>query len=158
MKFRITFLTVLLITGAQLLRAQTTQPPAKVNVTEAELLKYAIATDSLKKLTEQFNQASIKATNDPKITAARQQQLTQAQGDSLKLAQLKVTPYEKAYLKKVREKRYSESSKFRNNYAALINDYVGTDTYTKITVQLRTDTRLQHKLDSVTATLNKKKP
>lgn len=152
MKSRIIFLTVLLIAGVQLTQAQNTK------VTDAELMKYAIATDSLKKLTEQFNQASLRATNDPKISAARQQQLARTQGDSLKLVQLKATAYEKAYLKKVREQRYRESSKFRDNYSALINDYVGSDLYTKVSVQLRNDAQLKHKFDSITATLPKKKP
>lgn len=154
MTVRFTFLTALLITATYLAKAQT----APAAVTDEELVRYAVATDSLKKLTEQFNQASIKANHDPKIAAARQQQLAQTQGDSLKLVQIKATPYEKAYLKKVRDQRYRESARFRNNYSALINDYVGTDAYTKISVQLRNDPKLRHRLDSVTATLNKKKP
>lgn len=152
MKLRITFLTVLLIAGVQLIQAQNTK------VTDAELMKYAIATDSLKKLTEQFNQANLKGISDPKITAARQQQLAQTQGDSLKLVQIKATPYEKAYLKKVREQRYRESSRFKDTYSALINDYVGSDLYTKVSVQLRNDARLKHKFDSITATFPRKKP
>jgi len=149
MRLKITFLTALLTTGTLIAQAQ---------IKDEELVKYAIATDSLRKLTEQFNQASIKASHDPKIPAARQTQLAQTQGDSLKLVQIKATAYEKAYLKKVRDQRYKQSSKFRDNYSALINDYVGSDLYTKITVQLRSDAKLKHKLDSVTATLTKKKP
>lgn len=152
MKLKITFLAVLMITGGLFAHAQTKK------ITDDELVRYAVASDSLKKITERFNQANLKASNDPKIAAARQQQLIQAQGDSLKLAQLKATPYEKAYLKKVRDNRYKESSKFRDTYASLINDYVGSDLYTRITAESRTDKKLKHKLDSISATLIKKKP
>lgn len=152
MKLKITFLAVLMITGGLFAQAQTKK------ITDDELVRYAVASDSLKKITERFNQASLKTSNDPKIPAARQQQLVQTQGDSLKLAQLKATPYEKAYLKKVRDNRYKESSKFRDSYASLINDYVGSDLYTRITTESRTDKKLKHKLDSISATLVKKKP
>lgn len=151
MNLKITFFTGCMVAATIAARGQNT------SVTDAELLKYVIASDSIKKLTEHFNQASLKITQDPKIPAARQQQLAQAQGDSLKLAQLKATAYEKAYLKKVKEKRAEETNEFRNHYAALINDYLGSDLYTKVTMQLRSDVKLKHKYDSIAATRVRKK-
>lgn len=152
MKLKTFFFTVFASTTALLVQAQTTK------VTKDELRKYAIASDSLRKLTEQFSQVSLKTVNDPKIPVTRQQQLAQTQGDSLKLVQIKATPYEKAYLKKVRQQRYLESSAFRDKYAAVINDYVGSDLYTRITSQLKNDRALKHQYDSITSTLTRKKP
>jgi hypothetical protein len=145
-------LTATLIVVTSLVKAQNT------GITESELVKYAIATDSLKKLTDQYKYTSLKIANDPKISPVRQQQLAQTQGDSLKLVQAKATAYEKAYLKRVRDARNLETSNFRNAYSSLVNDYVGSDTFSKVMTRLKTDPQLRHKFDSITNTLQRKKP
>lgn len=148
-----------IVTSFILFLLLTTGAKAQQNdVTEAELIRYAVATDSLQKLTTRFNDLSLKLANDPKITPARQKQLAQTQGDSTKLAQIKATAYERAYMQRVTRQRAAETKKFRETYQSVITDYVGDNTFSKVNSQLRTDTRLKHKFDSITQTLKSKKP
>ncbi|HET9053539.1 MAG TPA: hypothetical protein VFM90_05165 [Cyclobacteriaceae bacterium] len=125
-------------------------------VTPPELMRYAIAIDSLEKLTARFNEVSLKLTHDSKITAARQKQLAQTQGDSTKLAQIKATAYERAYLQRVTKQRTAETKKFREAYQSVITDYVGDNTFSKVNSKLKTDAKLKHIFDSVTQTLKRK--
>lgn len=127
-------------------------------VTEAELMRYTVATDSLDKLTTRFNDVSLKLANDPKITPTRQKQLAQTQGDSTKLAQIKATSYERAYMQRITRQRAAETKKFREAYQSLITDYVGDNTFSKVNSQLKTDVRLRHKFDSIKQTLRSKTP
>lgn len=152
MRFEFTLLTAVLIIGTLSAKAQNK------GTTEAELMRYTIATDSLKKLTDQFKEASLKIGNDPKITVARQQQLAQTQGDSVKLVQIKATAYERSYLKRVSEKRKQETARFREIYQSLITDYVGDNTFSKVQAQLKTDRKLKHQFDSIMLTLQRKTP
>jgi hypothetical protein len=151
MRITITFLTLFLVLTFSA-KAQ------KSGVSEAELMRYTIATDSINKLTTQFSEVSLKLANDPKITSERQKQLAQTQGDSTKLAQIKATSYERTYLKRVNKQRTEETKKFREVYQSLITDYVGDNTYSKVKSQLKTDPKLKHRFDSITHTLQPKKP
>lgn len=151
MRITIIFLTLILILAFSA-KAQ------KSGVTGEELMKYAIATDSLNKLSNQFRETSLKLSNDPKIATARQQQLAQTHGDSTKLVQINATVYERAYLKRVNKQLAKETDKFREAYQSLINDYVGGTTFSKVKSQLKIDAKLKHKFDSIIQTLQHKAP
>lgn len=121
-------------------------------ITDEELKRYVIAMDSINELTEQLKQTiSELVKNNPNITAARYNELSKLNGDSLKLKEAQATPAELKALKEIAERRNTETMKLQETLKKLASEYVGAATYNKIRNALRTDTELKARYDALLA-------
>ncbi|MCS6974876.1 MAG: hypothetical protein NZM13_10365 [Cyclobacteriaceae bacterium] len=142
------FFSILLICLSAFALAQS----SPTVVTDEELQRYVIAMDSINQLTEQLKQTlSDLIKNNPGITPARYNELSQLNGDSLKLKGAKATPAELKALKEINERRTAETLKLQEALKKLAAEYVGAATYNKIRNALRTDTELKNRYDAMMA-------
>jgi hypothetical protein len=135
------------LTGVNVL-AQT----PSVTVTDEELERYVIAMDSVNELTEQLKETiSELVKNNPNLTAARYNELSKLNGDSVKLKEAQATPAELQALKEITERRNAETMKLQETFKKLASEYVGAATFNKIRNALRTDTELKARYDAMMA-------
>jgi predicted Zn-dependent protease len=138
----------LLITLIALTLINTT---GQAQITNEELKKYIITMDSIETLK---NQLTVSMNNlskgNNKISAERYNTLIPIISSEAKLTESKATAEEIAYVKKTVALRDEELRKFQNASQSLINNYMGTETFTKVRNSLKSDATLKKKYDSLT--------
>ena len=124
---------------------------ASAQVTDADLKKYIVVMDSIETLTNQLTHKMNKlAAGNSKISASRFNTLMPVITNQAKLTELKATPEEISYVKKAAAIQDEETRKFQRVYQSLINDYMGSDAFTKVRNALKSDAVLKRKYDSLT--------
>lgn len=122
----------------------TTKAQKPDSVTNEELNRYAVMMDSLETLKKNRNEISIKlAKGNAKITPARYNQLLPIIDDQKKLTAAKATADEVSYVKNALNSLTQEGQKFQTAFTALMNEYVGYDTYNKVKKAIETNKRVK---------------
>jgi hypothetical protein len=133
-----------------LLIAMSALTCVQAQVTNEELKKYIITMDSIETLK---NQLTVSMNNlskgNNKISAERFNTLTPIITNEAKLMEAKATAEEIAYVKKAVAIRDDELRKFQNASQSLINNYMGSEPFTKVRNGLKSDATLKRKYDSL---------
>jgi hypothetical protein len=125
--------------------------------TDEDLKKYAVLLDSVDAMKKVLlADLTAKVKSNPKITVSRYMELAKAGEDKAKLAELKATPEEIAFVKEVTEYKNQEAAEISEKVKALANDYIGIETYSKIKNQLSWDSALEARIETIRA--ENKKP
>jgi hypothetical protein len=125
--------------------------------TDEDLRKYAEVLDSVDAMKKELlAELTAKVKSNPKITVSRYMELAKAGEDQAKLAELKATPEEIAFVKEVTEYKNQEAAEISEKVKTLANDYVGIEAYSKIKNQLSWDSALEAKIAAIRA--ENKKP
>lgn len=124
---------------------------AMAQIKDEELKKYIVTMDSIETLKNQLSLSMIKLSKDNgKMSSDRFNMLISNINNEAKLTELKATPDEIAMVKKAAALRDEEIRKFQNASQSLINDYIGSEVFTKVRNALKSDASLKHKYDSLT--------
>jgi len=131
--------------------AQDTQ-----TVSDEELKKYAVAMDSIDVMKSEL----IKTMNDliknnPKITAARYNELSKIINDEQKLTEAKATPDEITAVKEVLAKKNEGTLKINETVQSLAKDFVGAATYNKVKKALGADPEVKSRYEAILAEVKK---
>lgn len=119
-------------------------------VTDDELKRYVVALDSIETLKDELTVTMNKISKgNDKISAQRYTALIQITNDEAKLAEVKATSDEIAYIKQATLIQKEETLKFQKAYQSLISDYVGDSVFGKVRNALKADTVLKKKYDSL---------
>ncbi len=103
------------------------------SVTREELTRYVMMMDSVETLKIRLTETTSKlASGNAKISPARYNQLLSIINNTEKLAEAKATTDEIEYVKKTVAIRTEETLKLQNAFTALMNEYVGYDTFNKV--------------------------
>lgn len=125
-------------------------------ISDEELKQYAIVMDSINDLTEQLKGTLSKSIkNNPKISEARYNQLSQLGNDQEKLKAAKATPEELAALQEINLKRTEETIKLSEALKSLTNEKLGATTYNKIRNAVKSDQEVKARYEKIAADLRK---
>jgi oligoendopeptidase F len=123
---------------------------SNAQVTDTELKSYIMVIDSIKTLKDQLTaKMNQLATGNGKVSPGRFNSLMPIIENQTKLADLKATPEEIAYVKKAAAIRDEETRKFQQAYQSLITNDIGNDVFTKVRNALKSDTTLKKRYDSL---------
>jgi hypothetical protein len=129
---------------------------AQEQVSDEELKKYAVVMDSINDLRASLvEEIRTMVQEEGKMTSARYTELSKTENDEAKLAEVKATPEEIAFLKKVTEKKNQGTAEINKTFQALAKNYVGVSSYNKVKKALTTDTALKSKYETILEELNK---
>lgn len=123
----------------------------QAQISNEELKKYIVTMDSIETLK---NNLSVSMNNlskgNSKVSSERFNTLMPIITNEAKLAEAKATAEEIAYVKKAVAIRDEELRKFQHTSQSLINNYMGSETFTKVRNSLKSDAALKRKYDSLT--------
>lgn len=126
-------------------------------ISNEELQQYAVVMDSINDLTEQLkNTLSQLIKNNPKISEARYNQLSQLGNDQEKLKAAKATPEELAALQEINLKRTEETIKLSEALKSLTTEKLGSASYNKIRNAIKSDPTVKARYEKIAADLKKK--
>jgi hypothetical protein len=132
-----------------------TDSASSATITDEDIRKYAEVMDSVNAMKQELlGEITDKVKGNPKITVSRYMELSKANGDEAKLAQLKATPDEVAFVKEVGDFKNEGASKISENFQTLVKQ-IGVEKYNAIKEQLETDTAMKAKYDAIMAELKK---
>lgn len=132
--------------------AQQSQEP----VSQEELMKYAVAMDSINSMTQDLLQTITEMVKEnEKISAARYNELSKIIEDETKLTEANATPEEIAAVKEVVAVKMDGTAKIQETFRALANDYVGAAVYNKVRSALASDQELKSKYEAILTELKK---
>jgi hypothetical protein len=142
-------LFVLMLFSSTLMAQQNT-------VTDDELMKYAVAMDSIDNMTKSLLATITEMVkSSDQVTAARYNELSKIIKDESKLAEANATPEEIAAVKEIVNKKEEETIKINETFQALAKEYVGAAVYNKVKKALASDAELKSKYQAILADLNK---
>jgi hypothetical protein len=152
--FRI-LLTIIFMSCIVFANAQTKSSTGKTTATQAtisddDLKKYAATMDSVQGMQETLQQ--VIAENVQKntvMTVERYNQLFKIAKDEAKLAEAKVTPEERAFLKEIDDLKALNLERINATYQALAKEYVGLKAFNAIRKSLESDPQLKTRYETI---------
>lgn len=128
-------------------------------VTDAELLKYATATDSVNEMLANVRiELTQMVSSSNVMTGERYNELSKIANDPAKLQAANATPDEVAFLKQVNTTRDAKMDSVNSAYQKIAKEYVTGATFNKVKKALTTDTDLKKRYDSLMVELSKDDP
>jgi hypothetical protein len=133
------------------------QTAPEAEITDEELQKYAIAMDSI----DQMKAAILVEMNtmvksNENIKGARYNDLHGAINDEAKLAELKATEEEIAFVKSVIAKKEEMTANVQTTFQSLAKDYIGAKSYNKVKAALAKDAEVKSRYEKILAEVSKK--
>lgn len=126
------------------------QSTAQSDISDDDLRKYAVTMDSVNGMKQTLlDEISNKVRSNTAIPVARYNELYKIIGDDAKLAELKATPEEIAFVKGVNDFKNQGAAKINEQFQALAKDYVGVAKFNKIKNSLSTDNDLKSRYDAI---------
>ncbi|MCK6618006.1 MAG: hypothetical protein L6Q51_10205 [Cyclobacteriaceae bacterium] len=154
-RLKVWFLTTLLNAGC--LVSVYGQDSSAPTISDEDLKQYAVVMDSINDLTEQLkNRLSGLIKNNPKISEARYNQLSQLGNDQEKLKAAKATPEELAALQEINLRRTEETIKLSEILKSLTTQKLGSELYSKIRTALKSDPEVKARYEKIVSDLKKK--
>jgi hypothetical protein len=142
-------LFVLLLLSSSLLAQQDT-------VTDDELMKYAVAMDSIDNMTKSLLATITEMVkSSDQVTAARYNELSKLIKDENKLAEANATPEEIEAVREIVSKKEEETGKINQTFQTLAREYIGAAVYNKVKKALASDSALKAKYEALLADLSK---
>jgi hypothetical protein len=142
-------LFVLLLLSSSLLAQQDT-------VTDDELMKYAVAMDSIDNMTKSLLATITEMVkSSDQVTAARYNELSKLIKDENKLAEANATPEEIEAVREIVSKKEEETVKINQTFQTLAREYIGAAVYNKVKKALASDSALKAKYEALLADLSK---
>lgn len=130
---------------------------ADQEITDEDLKKYAVMMDSVESMKQSLlSEISTKIKSNGNMKVARYNQLSKAIDDETKLAELKATPEEIAFIKEVAEMKNEGAQEISQQVETLATDYVGAEKYNKIKNSLPVDTELKMRYDAIASEVESK--
>ena len=137
---------MILLTITTISRAQTATP----SFTDEDLKKYAITMDSVKGMQQTLSTTITEMVQKTTVMKVeRYNELFKIIDNEAKLAEVKATPEEIAFVKEVAAKRTEETAKISATYQAMAKEYVGLKTFNAIKKSLATDQTLKEKYETI---------
>lgn len=119
-------------------------------ISEEDLRKYAVTMDSIndmkKTLLDSITQM-VKGNASMKLS--RYNELNKAMKDEAKLKELKATPEEVAFMKKVDDTKNEGAQEISDTFQSLAKDYIGVAKYNEIKQSLETDAELKARYEQI---------
>lgn len=129
---------------------------AQDQITEDELMKYAVAMDSINDMKSTLlKEIDEMVASNEKMTNARYNELYAIMGDETKLQAAKATEEEIAFMKKVADTKSEGTVEITDTFKKLAKEYVGATSYNKVKKALATDKVLEAKYKTMLAELDK---
>jgi hypothetical protein len=126
----------------------------EVNISDEDLRKYAVVMDSVDAMKQALlSQISTKIKSNGKMKISRYNQLSKALDDQAKLAELKATESEIAFVKEVAALKTDGAAKISETVEGLATDFVGKDKYNKIKGSLELDTTMRTRYEKIAGEL-----
>jgi hypothetical protein len=120
------------------------------SITDEDLKKYAVVMDSVEAMKQNLlSEISTKIKSNGKIKISRYNELSKAINDEAKLAELKATPQEIAFVKEVSVMKTEGAAKISDTVEILAKDFVGAEKYNNIKNSLTTNTELKARYDEI---------
>ncbi len=111
-----------------------------VEITDAELEKYAVTMDSVNDMKQTLLQEiTDMVKSNEKMTNARYNELSKIIDDEAQLTKAKATPEEIAFIKDVVAKKEAGTMQIQETFKSMAQDYVGASSYNKIKKALDAD-------------------
>jgi hypothetical protein len=122
------------------------------SINNEDLTRYATMMDSVQSVQKKLSEKTIQlAKGNSKITPARYTVLLPIADDQKKLAEAKATPDEIAYVKKALAIRTEQGLRLSNTFQALMNEYVGFDTFNRVKAAVAADPKVKRRYDLLMA-------
>jgi hypothetical protein len=122
------------------------------SINNEDLERYAIMMDSVQSVQKKISNRTIElARGNSKITPARYTALLPLADDPKKLTEAKATSDEIAYVKKALAIRTEDGLKLSNTFEALMNEYVGYDTFNRVKAAIASDPKVKRRYDLLMA-------
>jgi uncharacterized protein (DUF1697 family) len=122
------------------------------SINNEDLTRYAVMMDSVQSVQKKISNRTIElARGNSKITPARYTALLPLADDQKKLTEAKATPDEIAYVKKALAIRTEDGLKLSNTFQALMNEYVGYDTFNRVKAAIASDPKVKRRYDLLMA-------
>jgi len=122
---------------------------ATAQITNDELKKYIIVMDSIETLKNQLALTTNNLSKNSKMPPGRFNTLMSIANNDARLAEMKATPEEIAYVKKAAATRDEGTLKFQQAYQSLINGYIGSEVFGRVRNGVKTDTSIRRRYDSL---------
>lgn len=123
---------------------------AQSDISDEDLRKYAVTMDSVNGMKQTLlEEISNKVRANAAIPVARYNELYKVIGDDSKLAELKATPEEIAFVKEVDSFKNQGAAKINQQFQSLAKDFVGVSKFNKIKNSLATDNELKARYDQI---------
>lgn len=124
-------------------------------VTTEELMRYAVAMDSINRLTNNvIEEVTERVKNSTAITAARYNELSRIVNDSTQLVQANATAEEVAALRDILTYKDEQTAKINETFQSLAKEYIGVSTFNKVKKALSNDKTLKQQYDSILSVVN----
>ncbi|MFC4872016.1 hypothetical protein [Negadavirga shengliensis] len=137
------------------------QDEAEEEVTEEEMMKFAVMEDSVMAFYEQKNEELIDMIRNNEVIdgAARYNEIKAAWDDEEKMAEIEVTEEEKAAYEEILAFMGSLSDEVRELKIDLIknDEVIGVATYNKVNKAIKENPEVKEKVDSLMAELKEKR-
>jgi hypothetical protein len=151
--FRLFSIVALVIAFSSSLAQET---PASIS--DEELKKYAVVMDSVSKMTEQLKiTITDLVRNNPKVTAARYNELSKIMNDSVKLKAANPTADELTAMKEIAATRDAETLKIQETLKTMAKEQVGSTSFNKIRSALKSDPAVKSRYDAILAGMQKER-
>ncbi len=125
-------------------------PSTTSGISDEDLRKYAETMDSVNRMKETLlNDIANKVRANTAIPVDRYNELYKVVGDQAKLAELKATPEEIAFINEVNDFKNQGVARINENFQTMARDYVGVANFNKIKNSLSTDDALKAKYDQI---------
>lgn len=122
------------------------------SINNEDLTRYAVMMDSVQSVQKKISNRTIElARGNSKITPARYTALLPLADDQKKLTEAKATSDEIAYVKKALAIRTEDGLKLSNTFEALMNEYVGYDTFNRVKAAIASDPKVKRRYDLLMA-------
>jgi hypothetical protein len=122
------------------------------SINNEDLTRYAVMMDSVQSVQKKISNRTIElARGNSKITPARYTALLPLADDQKKLTEAKATSDEIAYIKKALAIRTEDGLKLSNTFQALMNEYVGYDTFNRVKAAIASDPKVKRRYDLLMA-------
>lgn len=119
-------------------------------ISDDELKRYAVMMDSIDGMrSDLLSEVAQMIKTSELMSVNRYNELIRIKDDTAKLAAVNATPEEMAFLEEIRATRQKGSQEISQVFQSMANDYVGSDTYSKVRRALTTNDTVKSKYKSM---------